>query len=302
MLIKVVKRSPDVSWRSDGCTVGAAGSGVAADTKDGSTSEGSAAGVRRDLVASPDRLALEGSARAIRPLGDRVCSVPTVADRRNMGPRPEEVAGQGGCGWDHRVGGLGRLHRLPGSPARRRRPQKGADDPGRTRPNGLAAEPDDHGLGRSRGGLTTKIHLAVDASFHVLAAVITAGQRGDAPAFEQVMDRIRVPRISGGRPRTRPGHVLADRAYSSRQIRSYLRKRGIAHTIPEKRDQAGHRLRRGSAGGRPPGFDREMYKRRHKVECRIGLLKQARGVATRYDKLAVRYESTVQLTLIRQAL
>lgn len=164
------------------------------------------------------------------------------------------------------------------------------------------AEPDDHGLGRSRGGLTTKIHLAVDASFHVLAAVITAGQRGDAPAFEQVMDRIRVPRIGGGRPRTRPGHVLADRAYSSRQIRSYLRKRGIAHTIPEKRDQAGHRLRRGSAGGRPPGFDREMYKRRHKVECRIGLLKQARGVATRYDKLAVRYESTVQLTLIRQAL
>ncbi|MFE4655024.1 IS5/IS1182 family transposase, partial [Streptomyces sp. NPDC056707] len=64
----------------------------------------------------------------------------------------------------------------------------------------------------------------------------------------------------------------------------------------------GHRLRRGSAGGRPPGFDREMYKRRHKVECRISLLKQARGVATRYDKLAVRYESTVQLTLIRQAL
>ncbi|RSM83109.1 IS5/IS1182 family transposase, partial [Streptomyces sp. WAC 01325] len=63
-----------------------------------------------------------------------------------------------------------------------------------------------------------------------------------------------------------------------------------------------HRLRRGSSGGRPPGFDREMYKRRHKVECRIGLLKQARGVATRYDKLAVRYEATVQLALIRQAL
>lgn len=219
-----------------------------------------------------------------------------------MGPCPEEFAGQGRCGRDHRVGSLGRLHRLPGPPARRRGPQKGADDPGRTGPNGLAAEPDDHGLGRSRGGLTTKIHLAVDASFHVLAAVVTAGQRGDAPAFEQVMERIRVPRIGGGRPRTRPEHVLADRAYSSREIRSYLRKRGIAHTIPEKRDQAGNRVRRGSAGGRPPGFDREMYKRRHKVECRIGLLKQARGVATRYDKLAVRYESTVQLTLIRQAL
>ncbi|AKJ15670.1 transposase [Streptomyces incarnatus] len=166
----------------------------------------------------------------------------------------------------------------------------------------MAAEPDNHGLGRSRGGLTTKIRLAVDASFHVLAAVITAGQRGDAPVFERVMEKIRVPRVSVGHPRTRPKHVLADRAYSSLQIRPFLRKRGIAHTIPEKRDQAGHRIRRGAAGGRPPGFDREMYKRRHKVECRIGLLKQARGVATRYDKLAVRCQATVQLTLIRQAL
>ncbi|WP_241757058.1 IS5 family transposase [Streptomyces sp. WAC00263] len=180
--------------------------------------------------------------------------------------------------------------------------KRGLTMPGRTRSDGLAAEPDNHGLGRSRGGLTTKIHLAVDASFHVLAAVITAGQRGDAPVFEQVMDKIRIPRPGGGRPRTRPDHVLADRAYSSRQIRAYLRRRQIPHTIPEKRDQAGHRLRRGSAGGRPPGFDRETYKRRHKVECRIGLLKQARGVATRYDKLAVRYEATVQLALIRQAL
>ncbi|MGZ3119089.1 transposase [Streptomyces sp. H62] len=56
------------------------------------------------------------------------------------------------------------------------------------------------------------------------------------------------------------------------------------------------------AGVRPPGFDREKYKARHKVECRIGLLKQARGVATRYENLAVRYEATIQPTLIRQAL
>ncbi|WP_345591480.1 IS5 family transposase [Streptomyces marokkonensis] len=95
--------------------------------------------------------------------------------------------------------------------------------------------------------------------------------------------------VQAGRPRTawRPS-----RTYSSREIREYLRRRQLPHTIPEKRDQAGHRLRRGSAGGRPPGFDREKYKARHKVECRIGLLKQARGVATRYDKLAVRYEAT----------
>ncbi|MFE7113264.1 hypothetical protein ACFU98_43560 [Streptomyces sp. NPDC057575] len=52
------------------------------------------------------------------------------------------------------------------------------------------------------------------------------------------------------------------------------RVRNIPHTIPEKRDQAGHRRRRGSQGGKPPGFDREKYKARHVVENRIGLLKQ----------------------------
>ncbi|MFF4782810.1 IS5 family transposase [Streptomyces griseorubiginosus] len=166
----------------------------------------------------------------------------------------------------------------------------------------LATEPDDHALGRSRGGLTTKLHLAVAASMQVLAVVVTAGQRADGPLFTEVMDRIRVARIGGGHPRTRPDHVIADRAYSSRKNRAYLRTRHIPHTIPEKRDQTGHRLRRGSAGGRPPTFDRERYKRRHKIECRIGLLKHARGVATRYDKLAVRYEATIQLTLIRQSL
>ncbi|MFC9624041.1 IS5 family transposase [Streptomyces sp. NPDC056930] len=180
--------------------------------------------------------------------------------------------------------------------------RKRGTTPGRTDQNGLSAEPDDHAIGRSRGGLTTKIHLAVDSSFHVLATAVTAGQRGDAPLFTKVMDRIRVRGIGGRRPRTRPIHVLADRAYSSREIRDYLRRRQIPHTIPEKRDQAGHRRRRGSAGGRPPGFNREKYKRRHKVENRIALLKQARGVATRYDKLAVRYEATIQLALIRQAL
>ncbi|MFG2789118.1 transposase [Streptomyces sp. NPDC048419] len=101
---------------------------------------------------------------------------------------------------------------------------------------------------------------------------------------------------------TRGVQESADRSYSSREIREYLRRKQIPHTIPEKRDQRRHRLRRGSSGGRAPVFDREKYKARHKVENRIGLLKQARGIATRYDKLAVHYEATVQLALIRQAL
>ncbi|WP_124723727.1 transposase [Streptomyces sp. NBC_01767] len=70
-------------------------------------------------------------------------------------------------------------------------------------------------IGRSRGGLTTKIRLAADGNCRPLAFVLTAGQAGDAPAFTDVMARLRIPRRVG-RPRTRPDVVLADKAYSSR--------------------------------------------------------------------------------------
>jgi hypothetical protein len=73
--------------------------------------------------------------------------------------------------------------------------------------------------------------------------------------FKPAMDKIRVPRIGPGRLRARPDSVSADKAYSNRAIRHDLRRRKIRHCIPEKTDHRGHRLRRGSAGGRPPGFD-----------------------------------------------
>jgi len=67
-------------------------------------------------------------------------------------------------------------------------------------PGGLSAEPDDHALGRSRGGLTTKIHLACEQGQKVLSLVVTAGQRGDSPQFQAVLDGINVPRTGAGRP------------------------------------------------------------------------------------------------------
>ncbi len=112
------------------------------------------------------------------------------------------------------------------------------------------------------------------------------------------MDSIRVPRLGQGRPRRRPDSVSADRAYSNGIIRTYLRRRGIRHVIPEKRDSRAARRRKGARGGRPPGFDAARYKQRNTVERAVNKLKQFRAVATRYDKRRYVYLGTVTATAL----
>jgi hypothetical protein len=129
-----------------------------------------------------------------------------------------------------------------------------------------AAKPSRETLGRSRGGLTSKIHLAADTRCRAISRVTTAGHRHDSLAFEPVMAGIRIGRRGPGRPRSRPVRVLGDKAYSSRAIRSHLRRRRITATIPEPSDQRDNRLRRGSRGGRAPQFDAEIYKKCNVVE------------------------------------
>lgn len=151
-------------------------------------------------------------------------------------------------------------------------------------------------LGRSRGGLTSKIHLACDAFGRPLSFTLTGGNTNDCTQFTAVMEAIRVPRIGPGRPRRlRPAHVLGDKGYSSKAIRTWLRHRGIAHTIPERADQVRNRARRGSRGGRAPRFDKQLCKQRNVVERCFNRLKQWRGIATRYDKTAESYQAAVTL-------
>lgn len=178
--------------------------------------------------------------------------------------------------------------------------------PGRSRTQGALsnyknlplaeAEPAGHGIGRSRGGLTTKIHHAVDGKGRPLAIVVTGGQRNDGAVLEQVLADIRVPRRGRGRPRTRPEAVLADKAYAAGITRKMLQHRGIKVVIPLKSDQIAARKRKGSKGGRPPALDSQMYRERNVVERSFALIKQWRGLATRYDKLAITYRAAVVLS------
>lgn len=167
-------------------------------------------------------------------------------------------------------------------PARHQRGAQGA------RSNDTIPEPADHAIGRSRGGLTTKIHALVNATVRPVALLLSAGQAGDNPYLAPLLDTL-------NQAGNRPEHLLADKAYSHPSTRRELRRRRVRHTIPERRDQVKRRQAKGSAGGRPPSFDPERYKTRNTVERGFGRFKQWRGIATRYDKYARTYHGGVLL-------
>jgi putative transposase len=155
----------------------------------------------------------------------------------------------------------------------------------------LTSEPVDHALGRSRGGLSTKIHALTDLFCCPLTVLLSAGQAGDNPYLRPLLTAHRDGQ-------TETFRLLADKAYSHPSTRQQLRAAKISHTIPERSDQIARRKNKGSVGGRPPGFDPETYKHRNTVERGFGRLKQWRAIATRYDKYATTYLGGVLLACV----
>ena len=110
-----------------------------------------------------------------------------------------------------------------------------------------------------------------------------------------VLDAVRIAQPVG-RPRQRPARVAGDKGYSYPAIRAWLRAHHVRAVIPERRDQVAHRR------GRPPAFDRGAYRRRNVIERAVGWLKEARRVATRFEKLAVHYLGVLKLGMIEKHL
>ncbi len=156
--------------------------------------------------------------------------------------------------------------------------------------NKSTAEPSDHAIGRSRGGLTTKTHLVCDGRGRPLGFVVTGGQVADTIMLPATMNQIRV--LTAGRPRLRPDRLRADKGYPSKASRAWLRARDVKTTIPERNDQIAHRRKR---PGRPIVFDADDYKGRNVVERCFNRLKQWRGIAMRSDKTARNYHAALCL-------
>jgi transposase len=135
--------------------------------------------------------------------------------------------------------------------------------------------------------VSTKLHLRAEGGGKLMTVLLTAGQRHEPPQFVPLMERGAVKRSGRGRPRIRPQRVAGDKAYSSGQVRRYLRRRGIGAVIPRKSNER-----------RAPRFDRAAYRERNRVERLINRLQPFRRVATRYAKLAVSYVAMVTIAAV----
>lgn len=133
-------------------------------------------------------------------------------------------------------------------------------------------------MGRSRGGLTTKLHALTNQDGLPIRFELTPGQAHDAPPCKRLLDALQ------------PGqHVLADKAYDADWIREMIWEQGAIDVIPSKSNRK-----------MPKDFDAELYKQRNKIERFFGRLKASfRRIATRYEKTSRNFMAMVKLASVR---
>lgn len=120
-----------------------------------------------------------------------------------------------------------------------------------------------------------------------MAAEVTAGQVNECTRLQSVLGSVRLP-TGRGRPRSRPRALAGDKGYSTGSIRAWLRRRRILAVIPQRNDQ------RGRWDGCKT-FDKKTYRKRNVIERCVGWMKNARRLATRYEKLATNFAAMLDL-------
>jgi len=219
-----------------------------------------------------DRCAMAGPARVVWQLADGVQPLPPLATHWGLVPHP------------------------PGAPGRCRRARRtGLDAPfrrwiGHSSPPACgrgAKKGGPQALGWSRGGFSTKIHLRAERGGKPIVFTLTGGERHEQLSLPLLLETGAIKRPGRGRPRLRPDRLAGDKGYSSRTVRQYLQRRGIGDVIAHR-----------STDPVNPWFDRVAYRERNQVERLFNRFKQFRRVATRYEKLAVRYHAVLTIVAI----
>ena len=136
---------------------------------------------------------------------------------------------------------------------------------------------EDKAVGRTRGGLNTKLHAIVDGLGNPVKFLLSAGNDNDCVHAIELLEKVE---LCGS-------NVLADRAYGARSIREYISKHGANYVIPPQ-----------SNVSNPWPVDWYLYKERHLVECFFQKIKWFRRIATRYDKLDASFLAFVYLAAI----
>lgn len=156
-------------------------------------------------------------------------------------------------------------------------------------------EPDDHALGRSRGGFSTKIHILCDGVGHPLHFHLTPGQAHESTALEAVLEGADAHLFdSDGKPIAWPVSLGGDKGFRADWIDQYLLDLGISPVIPSKENE--------DRDARPVKFDKDAYRQRNIVERLIGWLKESRRIFSRFEKSAKNFGGMLKMAFIQQYL